>query len=120
MPFDKLKYPDELWKERLKAVQESLETIDADEIKKIAKDHADELGDEWRAEFLRRMTEPPLAGVYRAVPQEDAVVYYRRDADFGVWVLASGAIGPLDDNQKRLMKEAIEAPLTGHTLGVKK
>ena len=120
MPFDKLKYPEELWKERLKAVRESLETIGADEIQKIAKEHADELADEWRAEFLRRMTEQPLAGVYRAVPQEDTVVYYRRDADFGVWVLASGAMGPLSDNHKRLMKEAIEGPLTGQTLGVKK
>ena len=120
MPFDKLEYPEELWKERLKAVQESLETIDADEIKKITKEHADELGDEWRAEFLRRMTEQPLAGVYRAVPQKDAVVYYRRDTDFGVWVLASGAVGPLDETSKHLMKEAIEGPLTGPKLGAKK
>ena len=34
MPFDKLKYPDELWKERRKGVQESLATISVDELRK--------------------------------------------------------------------------------------
>ena len=120
MPFDKLKYPKELWEERLKAVQESLETIGVDEIKKIAKEHEDELADAWRAEFLRLITEQPQAGVYRAVPQKDAVVYYRRDVDFGVWVLAGSGMGPLDGNGKRLMQEAIANPLSGRKIGENK
>lgn len=120
MPFDKLKYPEELREERLKAVQESLESISMDDIQKIAKEHQDELADEWRAEFLRLMTQKPLGNVYRAVPQKNATVYYRRDADFGVWVLASGAIGPLDDSDKRLMKQAIDGSVSGRKIGTNK
>ena len=54
MPFDKLKYPEELWKERRKGVQESLATISIDELKKIVKEHEEEFVDDpWRDEFLR-------------------------------------------------------------------
>jgi hypothetical protein len=120
MPFDKLKYPKELREERLKAVQESLETLSKDDIQKIVKEHQDELTDEWRAEFLRHFTEPPQSTVYRAVPQKDLVVYYRRDPDFGVWVQASGAMGPLDDGSKHIMNEAIESSFSGRKVGENK
>ena len=121
MPFDKLKHPEELWKERRKGVQESLATISADELKKIVKQHEEEfVGDPWRDEFLRLIAEQPQASFYRAVPQKDAVVYYCRDADFGVWVLPGSGSGPLDETGKRLMKEAIEGSLSGHKFGGKK
>jgi len=114
MPFDKLKYPEELWKERRKGVQESLATISADELKKIVKTHEEEFVDDpWRDEFLRLIAEQPQASFYRAVPQKDAVVYYCRDADFGVWVLPGSGMGPLDEAGKRLMKEAIEGSPAG-------
>ena len=118
MPFDKLKYPDELWEERRKAVRESLATISVDELKKIAKEHEEEfVGDPWRDEFQRLMEEKPHASFYRAVAQEGVVVYYCRDAEFGVWVLEGGGMGPLDATGKRLMKEAIEGHLSGRKIG---
>src|SRR6476620_1818822 len=108
MPLDKLKYPEELWKERRKGVQESLATISIDELKKIVKEHEEEFVDDpWRDEFQRLMEEKSQASFYTAVPQEGVVVYYCRDADFGVWVLGGSGMGPLDATGKRLMKEAI-------------
>ena len=121
MPFDKLKYPEELWEERCKAVQESLETVSIDELKKIAREHEEEfVGNPSRDELVRLMQEQPQASFYRAVPQKDAVVYYCRDADFGIWVLPHSGIGPLDATGKRLMKEAIEGSLSGRTFGGRK
>jgi hypothetical protein len=118
MPFDKLKYPEELWEERQKSVHDSLSTITVDELKKIVKKHEEEFVENpARDEFLRLMEEQPQASFYAAVPQKDVVVYYCRDAQFGVWVLEGSGIGPLDANGKRLMKEAIEGPLTGRKLG---
>ena len=118
MPFDKLKYPEELWKERRQSVHDSLSTITVDELRKIVKKHEDEFaGNPSRDEFLRLIEEHPQASFYTAVPQKDVVVYYCRDAQFGVWVLAGSGIGPLDADGKCLMKEAIEGPLTGRKLG---
>jgi hypothetical protein len=111
MPFDKLKYPDELWEERRKRVQESLQPISVTELKEIARQHEEEfLDDPWRDEFLRLIETQPQAAFYQAyVPEQDIVVYYCRDADFGVWVVGAGSgMGPLDENGKRLMKQAIE------------
>jgi hypothetical protein len=121
MPFDKLKYPEELWEERRKAVQESLQTISIDELKKIAKEHEEEFVDDpWRDEFLRLIAEQPRASFYHAVPQEGADVLYCRDADFGIWVLPGSGSGPLDANGKRLMKETIEGSSSGQKIGGKK
>ena len=121
MPFDKLKYPEELWKERRKGVQESLAAISADELKKIVKEHEEEFVDDpWRDEFLRLIEQQPQASFYHAAPQENVVVYYCHDADFGVWVVRGSGMGPLDANGKRIMKEVIESPLSGRKIGGKK
>ena len=118
MPFDKFKSPEELWEERRKSVQDSLSTITVDELRKIVKKHEEEfVNNPSREEFLRLIEEQPHASFYSAVPQKDVVVYYCRDAQFGVWVLVGSGIGPLDADGKRLMKEAIEGPLTGRKLG---
>ena len=121
MPFDKLKCPEELLEERRKAVRESLAAISVDELKNIVKKHDEEfVGDPWRDEFERLMEEKPQASFYRAVPQDGVVVYYCRDAEFGVWVLVGSGMGPLDATGKRLMKEAIEGSPSGRTIGEKK
>jgi hypothetical protein len=108
MPFDKLKLPEEVWEERRKKLQESLRTISIAELNKIAKEHEEEfVGDPWRDEFLRLVTEQPHASFYYAVPEQGIEVFYCRDADLGIWVWSGRGMGPLDANGKRLMKEAI-------------
>ena len=121
MPFDKLKYPEELWEERRKGVEESLRPVSIKELAVTLKQHEEEfVGDPWRDEFERLIQEQPHASFYLAIPQKDIVVYYCRDADFGVWVLPGSGSGPLDETGKRLMKEAIEGSLSGHKFGGKK
>jgi hypothetical protein len=108
MPFDKFVDMETLSEERRKGVQESLATISIDELKKIVKEHEEEfVGDPWGDEFLRLIEQQPQASFYHAAPQENVVVYYCHDADFGVWVVPGSGMGPLDETGKRLMKEAI-------------
>ena len=121
MPFDKPKDAEELWEERRKCVQQSLATVTIDELRTIVKQHDQEfIDDPWRDEFLRLIAEQPQASFYRATPQEDVVVYYCRDADFGVWVVPGSGSGPLDHIGKDVMKEAIEAGLGGQKTGEKR
>lgn len=122
MPFDKLEYPEELWKARRKRVCESLQPISLDELKKLLKQHEEEFVDDpWRDEFVRLMTERPQASFYRAVPEDGVVVFYCGDEDFGVWVLEGSGMGPLDETGKRLMKDVIEGLFSsGGRIGGKK
>ena len=121
MPFDKLKYPEELWEERRKGVAESLRPISINELVITLKQHEEEfVGDPWRDEFVRLIQELPYASFYLAIPQKDIVVYYCRDADFGVWVLPGSGSGPLDETGKRVMKEAIDGSRSGRKIGEKK
>jgi hypothetical protein len=46
MPFDKLKYPEELWEERRKGARESLRAITIDELKDILRQHDEEFVDD--------------------------------------------------------------------------
>jgi len=118
MPFDKLKLPEELAKERRKAVLESLQPVSVDELKKVLKEHEEEfVGDPWRDEFERLIEAQPHASYYRAVPQDGVVIYYCRDTDFGVWVLEGSGMGPLDATSKSHIKEAIGGGLAGRKIG---
>ena len=118
MSFDKFVNIETLQKERREAVHQSLRVIALEELRKVAKEHEDEfVGDPWRDKLLRLMEEQPQPTFYTAVPQKDVVVYYCRDADFGVWVLVGSGMGSLDANGKRLMKEAIEGPVSGRKFG---
>jgi hypothetical protein len=118
MPFDKFVDLPTVWEERRKGVEQSLQPISLDELKKILKQHEEEFVDDpWRDEFVRLMEEQPQASFYYAMPQKDAVVYYCRDADLGVWVLPFSGMGPLDATGKSLMKGAIEGSLSGWKFG---
>ena len=118
MPFDKFVDLPTVWEERRKGVEQSLQPISLDELKKILKQHEEEFVENpSRDEFLRLMEERPQASFYTAVPEENVVVYYCRDADFGVWVLVGSGIGPLDATGKSLMKGAIEGSLSGWRFG---
>ena len=108
MPFDKFKMPEELWEERRKRVEKSLRVISVEELLVTLSQHEEEfVGNPSREQFLRLMQEQPQPTFYQAIAQDDVVVYYCRDADFGVWVVPGSGMGPLDETGKCLMKEAI-------------
>ena len=120
MPFDKFVDLPELLKERRQGIQQSLRSISMEELTKTAKQHEDEfVGDPWREEFLRLMAQHPHAGFYHAVPQVDIEVFYCHDQDFGFWVVPGTGSGPLTEQNKRQMKEAIELFQSGAKSGAK-
>jgi hypothetical protein len=53
----------------------------------------------------------------RCEQNEDAVQL--QNEDFGLWVLPGSGMGPLDDQGKRYMKEAIELFRSGAKIGAK-
>jgi hypothetical protein len=114
MPFDKFVDMPTVLEERRKHMLGSLRSISIDELRKLAKEHQDEFVDDpWRDKLLRLIEERPQASFYHAVPQENVVVVYCRDEDFGLWILPGSGMGPLDETGKRHIREAITRAASG-------
>jgi hypothetical protein len=114
MPFDKFVDLPTVLEERRKHMLESLRSISIDELRKLAKEHEEEFVDDpWRDKMLRLIEERPQASFYHAVPQENIVVVYCRDEDFGLWILPGSGMGPLDETGKRHIREAITRAASG-------
>jgi hypothetical protein len=111
MPFDKFVDIETLQEERREAVHQSLREITLKELKKVVNDDLSDFeGDPWQANFLRIIEEHPQGSFYHAVTREGAIVLYSRDEDAGVWVLPQTGSGPLPEDGKRHVREAIGLP----------
>ena len=113
MPFDKFVDMETLSEERRRAVQESLQSISVAELREIVKELSDFEGDPWQENFVRVIETHPQESFYRAVTQEGAIILYSPGEDTGVWFLPGSGMGPLPEQAKRHMKEAIAAPTSG-------
>ena len=117
MPFDKFVDMETLSEERRRAVQESLQSMSVAELRKVVKELSDFEGDPWQENFVNVIEAHPEASFYRAVTQEGAIILYCPGEDTGVWFLPGRGMGPLPEEAKRHMKEAMAAPgrkRTGH------
>ena len=114
MPFDKLVDMETLNEERRRAIQESLQSVSVAELHKVVKELLSDFeGDPWQENFVSVIEAHPEASFYRAVPQEGAILLYCPSEDTGVWLLPGIGMGPLPEQAKRHMKEAIAAPGSG-------
>lgn len=111
MPFDKFVDIAVVRQERRQAVQQSLRNLASEELKTLVNDHLSEFeGDPWREQFLRLIAMHPQGSFYGAVTNEGAIVLYSCDEDTGIWVLPGSGMGPLPEEGKRDVKEAIKLP----------
>ena len=120
MPFDKFVDMETLSEERRRAVQESLQNMSVAELRKAVKELSDFEGDPWQESFVTVVGAHPEASFYRAVTQEGAIILYCPGEDTGIWFLPGSGMGPLPEQAKRHMKEAIGGSLSGHKLGGKR
>ena len=110
MPFDKFVDMETLSEERRKALQETLQSMTVAELREIVKELSDFEGDPSQENFVSVIEAHPEASFYRAVTQEGAIILYCPGEDTGVWFLPGSGMGPLPEQAKRHMKEAIAAP----------
>jgi hypothetical protein len=113
MPFDKFVDMETLSEERRRAVQESLKSMSVAELREVVKELSGFEGDPWQENFVSVIEAHPEASFYRAVTQEGAIILYCPGEDTGVWFLPGSGMGPLPEQAKRHMKEAIAAPTSG-------
>ena len=113
MPFDKFVNMETLSEQRRTAIQESLQSMTVPELRSLVKELSDFEGDPWHQNFVLAIETHPEESFYRAVTQEGAIILYCPGEDTGVWFLPGSGMGPLPEQAKRHMKEAIAAPPSG-------
>jgi len=107
MPFDKFEDAEGIDKERRKAIAKSIRIISVEELKKLGEEMFDDPDRPWRETFFQFIAEHPGATFYHASAGEGIIVVYSRDGDKGLWYLPGSGIGPLPEDGRQLMKEAI-------------
>jgi Fe-S-cluster formation regulator IscX/YfhJ len=110
MPFDKFVDMQSVSEERRKAIHGSLETMSLVDLHQIVKELSDFERDPNRDNLVSAIEAHPEASFYRAITQEGAIIFYCPGDDTGVWFLPSSGMGPLPEEAKRHMREAMAAP----------
>ena len=109
MPFEKFEDAAAIDSERRKAIAKSIRIISVEELKKLGEEMFDDPDRPWRQTFLQFIAEHPGATFYHASAGEGVIFVYSRDGDKGLWYLPGSGLGPLSEDGRRLMKEAIAA-----------
>jgi hypothetical protein len=108
MPFEKFEDAEAIDNDRRKAIAKSIRIISVEELKKLGEEIFDSPDRPWRETFLSVVTENPGGTFYHASAGEGVIFLYSGDNDKGLWYLPGNGLGPLPEEGRRLMKEAIE------------
>ena len=96
--------------ERRKAIHGSLETMSVADLRQLVKELSDFERDPSQENLVSAIEAHPETSFYRAVTQEGAIIFYCPGDDTGVWFLPGSGMGPLPEQAKRHMREAMAAP----------
>src|SRR5215472_7205224 len=113
MPSDKFADIESVSDQRRRAIQESMKSMPVAELRKVVKELSEFEGDSWQQKLVEVVETHPEESFYRAVTQEGVIILYCPGENIGVWFLPGSGMGPLPDQAKRHMKEAIAAPPSG-------
>jgi len=109
MPFEKFEDAEAIDNERRKAIAKSIRIISTEDLKKLGEEMFDDPDRPWRQTFLQFIAEHPDATFHQAYAGEGVIFVYSRDGDKGLWYLPGSGLGPLPEEARRLMKEAIDS-----------
>lgn len=109
MPFEKFEDAQAIDKDRRQAIAKSIRIITVEELRKLGEEMFHDPDRPWRQMFLEFIAEHRGATFHHASAGEGVVVVYSRDGDKGLWYLPGSGLGPLSEDGRQLMKEAIAA-----------
>ena len=109
MAFEKFEDAEAIDNARRKAIAKSIRIISVDELKKLGEEIFDSPDRPWRETFLSVVTENPGGTFYHASAGGGVIFLYSHDNDKGLWYLPGSGLGPLPEEARQLIKEAIAA-----------
>ena len=122
MLFEKFPDLDTLDTDRRAAVRKTLQSITLDELRRVTKENLSEFeGDPWLEQFQRALEAHQHGSFYRAVTPEGVILLYCRDEDIGIGVLPGSGMGPLPEQARRDIREAMSLGSPGRSkIGIRK
>ncbi|HEY2341898.1 MAG TPA: hypothetical protein VGH90_02660 [Chthoniobacteraceae bacterium] len=92
---------------RRKAVTETLQTVEVEELKKIGEGLFSYVDHPWREPFFKFLEENAGATFYHATTDDKVEIFYCREKERGIWVLPGSGMGPLPATAAQTMKEIV-------------
>ena len=97
-----------LTKDRIKAIAQTIRTIDKEELKKIGNEIFQFADDPWRDAYFKFIEDHPGSTFHQATTSDGVTILYCRDDDRGIWFLPGSGMGPLQAKGRQVMKEMTE------------
>jgi hypothetical protein len=99
----------EVMESRRHAVEESLHTISAAELKALTDELFPDVTHPWLEKFLAVVNDPTSGTFHHAVTDDRIHLLYCRDRNIGMWFIPGSGKGPLQPEQLKIMREIVEA-----------
>lgn len=95
--------------ERRQAIEQTLETINADKLKKVGDELFPFFDDPWREKYFQFIHEHPGSSFYHASTRDGIQFLYCHDQNRGIWFIPGTGLGPLQENGLKIFKRAVES-----------
>jgi hypothetical protein len=99
----------ELMESRRHAVEDTLHTISAEELRALTEELFPYLDHPWLEKFLEIVNDPASGTLHHAMADDQIHVFYCHDKNIGMWFIRSGGKGPLQPEELQIMREIVEA-----------
>jgi hypothetical protein len=100
---------DEINRDRRDAIQKSIQSISAEEVKSLGEGLFPYLDDPWREKFFTFIAENPDATFHHATTHDRIHILYCHAKETGIWFRPGGGMGPLQAKGRAALKEIVEA-----------
>lgn len=94
--------------ERRKAIEQTIEHVPVDKLKKIGEELFPFFDDPWRELFFQFIHDHPGSSFYHASTTDGIQFLYSRNENRGIWFIPGTGLGPLQETGLSIMKHAVE------------
>jgi hypothetical protein len=93
---------------RRKGVEETIDTIDVEQMKALGESLFPSMEHPWRERFFQFISENTGATFYHATTNDRIHVLYCPSKNTGMWFLPGSGMGPLQPKGLKVLKEIVE------------
>lgn len=97
----------EVMESRRRAVEESLHTISAEELRALTDELFPFADHPWLEKFLEVVNDPANGTFHHALVDHRIHILYCHDKDVGMWFIRGVGMGPLQPEQLEIMKDVV-------------
>lgn len=94
--------------DRRKAIEQTIESISADQLKKVGEELFPFFDDPWREKYFQFIHDHPGSSFYHASTKDGIQFVYCYDQNRGIWFIPGTGLGPMQATGLSIMKQVVE------------